>query len=230
MKNYLHQLHADLESAILTRWRKCPPHYYEMGVPDPWLKPPTGWEGPPFGFGHGEGFVPYTGEEGEATDDDWLNLYPEEPFANEPESAATATAPIPEESASTGGDDTFKASIEEMETWMESKPELTMFYHFGLEAEQFPPAERLTDEELEALVFAMRRLWAAFNFTAVLPDHVPARVVYPILLERMGEGAMVMSYGHIGVEFCNYEPSECPFGLEWCSCKEFLEEPQNQVG
>jgi len=225
MKNYLTQLHADIEAAILARWRKCPPHYYEMGMPDPWLAPPAGWDGPPFGFGHGEGFVPYTGEE---EDDDSTEGDGWPDFVPPPAASGTAgdTPDVPETGEDDAtGDDTFLAGIEEMETWMESKPRLTMFYHFGLEAEQFPPAEKLTDGELDALVFAIRRLWAAFNFTAVLPDKAPARVTYPLLLRRMDEGAMVMNYGHIGVEFCNYEPSECPFGLEWCDCKEFLDVP-----
>lgn len=71
MLPYLLQLQSDLESAILARWQQHPPHYYEMGVPGPWLTPPAGYDGPPPGFGRGE-----ESEEGASslfTDgDDWL--------------------------------------------------------------------------------------------------------------------------------------------------------------
>jgi len=96
-----------------------------------------------------------------------------------------------------------------------------MFYHFGFEPVQFPPAERLSDEELDALTQALCRLWAAYNFTPVLPDAVPGRLVYPLLLKRMEEPTFVMTRGNIGIEFCHYEPLECPWGLEYCTCKDF---------
>lgn len=41
------------------------------------------------------------------------------------------------------------------------------------------------------------------------------------LLARMGEPAMLANRGHIGIEFCDYDPEECPFGAEFCNCKDF---------
>lgn len=64
-----------------------------------------------------------------------------------------------------------------------------------------------------------------FNFTAVLPQSLPARLAYPALLKKMAKPAMLMKFGHIGIEFCHYEPPECPWGLVHCSCKQYLENP-----
>ena len=115
----------------------------------------------------------------------------------------------------------LEESLAEMEKFVHEKPVPTMYYHFDLDPAQFPPADQLTDNDLDQLVLKICRLWASYNFTAVLPKKVPARVVYPILLKKMFKPTFVMNRGNIGVEFCYYEPKECPFGEEWCSCKEF---------
>lgn len=182
MSPYLHHLHADLSAAILARWRLSPPHYFEMGIPERWLEPPAGYDGPPFGFGQ---------EEAEAEKDSYL---------------ATLS---------------FEKTLAEVEDYVAARPKITMFDHFGFEPEHFPPAERLTDEQIEALTEGICRLWAAYNFTPVFPQQAPARVVYPLLLARMGEPALVAKRGHIGLEFCQYEPDQCPFGTDYCDCKSF---------
>lgn len=182
MQTYLFQLHNDLENAILHRWNVCPPHYFEMGIPDRWLNPPVGYAGPPLGFGH---------EEDEVIKNSYLSILE------------------------------FEKTIAEVESYVEEKPKINMFDHFGFEPEQFPPAEKLSDEHLDTLTTLLCRLWAAYNFTPVFPQKTPGRVMYPLLQDRMAEPAMLVTYGHIGVEFCHYEPSECPFGSEWCDCKDF---------
>lgn len=175
MERYINQLLHDIEMAILNRWRTCVPHYYEAGIPSPYLDPPKGWKG------------------------------------------------VEHEMLEWSEDEEIDAAMEEMERWMEDSAEQSMFYHFDLNEHQFPPVERLTDEQLEELVFNLHRLWNAFNFTAVVPDNAPARMVYSILLKRMLKPAMVLQHGHIGVEFCHYEPTDCIFKA-YCSCKNMLED------
>lgn len=175
MQKYLHQLLQEIEALILGRWEECVPHYFEAGMPSPYLTPPEGWK---------KGNKNKQRERPQMPDD-------------------------------------LDKSFREMEKWLEGGADNSMFYHFQLEPEQFPPPEMLSDQQLEELVFALHRLWNAFNFTAAVPDHAPARVVYPILLKRMLKPAMVMNFGHIGVEFCDYYPQNCPFGLDYCSCKDF---------
>jgi len=205
MTHYTLQLLSDLQSAILDRWRVYPPHYFEMGIPDRWLDPPDGYDGPPCGFGH------------DNDDDGPLGL----PWLDDDD--PTENTAVPPESAQVMANLDFERSTSEMEQWRDEKPpeRQDMFYHFGFEPVQFPPAERLSDEELDALTQALCRLWAAYNFTPVLPDAVPGRLVYPLLLKRMEEPTFVMTRGNIGIEFCHYEPLECPWGLEYCTCKDF---------
>lgn len=173
MERYINQLLQDIEMVILLRWQTCIPHYYEAGIPSPYLEPPKGWQ-------------------------------------------ATEQR-LPEWSE----DEDFDPAMEEMEKWLEDRAELSMFHHFDLDEHQFPPPERLTEQQLEQLVFNLHRLWNAFNFTAIVPENAPARVVYPILLKRMLKPTMVLQHGHIGVEFCHYEPTDCLFKT-YCSCNDML--------
>ena len=109
------------------------------------------------------------------------------------------------------------AAIMEMENWLHGKAELSMFYHFGLSEQQFPPPNRLSDDQLAHLVFILHRLWNAFNFMASVPKKAPNAIVYTTLLKRMLEPVMVMKNGVNGIEFCDYEPTDCPFG-GYCDC------------
>lgn len=126
-------------------------------------------------------------------------------------------------------EDSYEAMLEETETYTHQEPKDTMFYSLGFYQAQFPPVEKFDNEQLEQLVFAIHRLWAAFNFTASVPDNAPARIVYPLLLQRMSKPAHVMNNGHIGIEFCDYEPKRCPFSLAYCSCKVTYERMERET-
>lgn len=216
MQNYLTHLLSDIEAAILHRWQKCPPHYYQMGLPERYLEPPAGWDGPPLG---------YARNDDDSLDDFFAELESEDVLSNSlPPDETRSPDPVVEEPNPDGDlppDPEFVATIEEVEDYLHGKPELSMFYHFGFDAAQFPPPEKLTDDELNMLTLALCHLWAAFNFTPVFPQAAPGRVVYPLLLDRMGKPAFIFEHGHVGVEFCDYEPEGCPFG-EWCDCGAFL--------
>ncbi len=212
MHTYTTQLIHDLESAILARWHERPPHYFEIGATwaAPWLTPPEGYTGPEAGFGQ--------------DDPDAYPPLPDFMLDEETEETEdfTSEETAPELESESGLNLEFEKTIAEMEQWRDEKPpeRQDMFYHFGFEPEQFPPAELLSDTDLDAISERLCRLWAAYNFTAVVPDNAPGRVLYPLLLGRMKQPTFVMTRGTMGIEFCSYEPKECPFGPEYCTCKD----------
>jgi hypothetical protein len=201
MQNYIHQLALDLEAAILARWHEHPPHWFQVGyVNDPGLMPPEGYTGPPAGYAYND-----------------PNTYPPLPdfMYDDPDDTA-ASEDQPEINLE------FEKSIAEMEKWRDEDPpqQQDMFYHFGFQLEQFPKADLLTDAQLEVLCSLLVRLWAAYNFTAAVSETIPKRLLYPKLIERMHKPTFVMTRGNIGIEFCHYDPDACPWGGEWCGCKE----------
>jgi hypothetical protein len=120
----------------------------------------------------------------------------------------------------------FAQHIMEVERYLQEDPpsDHHMYYHFGIANEQFPPLEHLTDSETDLLTDALINLWQAFNFDVVTPKDIPSRILYPLLLEKMKEPTFATDYGFTTFEFCDYECAYCPFGEQWCMCKEVGEE------
>ena len=108
-----------------------------------------------------------------------------------------------------------------MEKWLEAAEDNSMFSKMGLLPEQFPPVALLTEVEVSALVLKLLRLWSAYNFAVTLPKLLPDSLRYETLLKRMLEPAMFAKHGLIGIEFCYYNPDDCPFPNEYCGCKDF---------
>jgi hypothetical protein len=89
----------------------------------------------------------------------------------------------------------------------------------GLTQEQFPPADYWTDEEAAQLEKALNDLFQHYNLAADYPKNLPPKMAYSTLVGALEKHAPIMPYGEWHLEFCNYEPSECPFGDTYCSCK-----------
>ena len=104
----------------------------------------------------------------------------------------------------------------------ERAPRISMNDLFGIDGVVFPDAAKLSDAEMEALTDAILELWGAFNFAADFPDNVPIHLVYTELVKTWrNEAVQYTSSGTCHLEFCDYDPSECPWGMEFCTCKEF---------
>ncbi|MBK9015135.1 MAG: hypothetical protein IPM82_14300 [Saprospiraceae bacterium] len=137
MQNYLTHLLADIEAAILRRWQHCPPHFYQMGLPERWLEPPAGWDGPPPGYARNDDVLDDFFSELE--DDDLLSnpLPPEETPSPILEAELKPDATLPP-------DPEFLATIEEVQDYLHGKPGTVHVLPFRLRCGAVPAA-RCTD-------------------------------------------------------------------------------------
>lgn len=104
---------------------------------------------------------------------------------------------------------------------MEESPEQTMGFWFGLSQECFPPSDKLNEHQLEQMTIEIEELWGAFGFVPDFPDKLPARRKYELMREYLNQPCQYWAKGWIlHFEFCQYDPNECPFGSEFCRCKE----------
>ncbi|MBW6536425.1 MAG: hypothetical protein K0B11_15555 [Mariniphaga sp.] len=93
---------------------------------------------------------------------------------------------------------------------------------FGLEKVAFPPSEKLTVEQLELMATEFEKLWAAYSFEPDFPEGLPAKRRYELLREYLDYPTQHWPGGwQHHFEFCDYEPENCPFGSEFCKCKDF---------
>lgn len=108
----------------------------------------------------------------------------------------------------------------------ENAPEWEMDKLFGVKAEAFPPVEQLTEEETETLVVGILELWASFNIVMdLLDDGIPIKLIYKLLVNYWKtETVQYVSEGTLHLESCHYNINTCPWGIEYCSCKEFTDD------
>lgn len=118
---------------------------------------------------------------------------------------------------------TFEEELEDMERWLHTEPEVTFGQYCGLEGEQFPPAEKWTEEELQEIITAFWHLLFSWNMDANLPEDLPPAMTYDFLVRTLEEKIHVTDSGFTTIEFCWNEPLECPFGPEYCTCQKYLD-------
>ena len=125
---------------------------------------------------------------------------------------------VPEETKPGEGYEAF----EEHMMALEESPDMRLSDIFGISEEVFPPSEKLTDSQLEQLNAAILDMWDAFNIEASCPENVPAKLLYPALVEQFKIETQYWPGWTKGLELCNFEPDKCPFGKEYCTCKEYF--------
>jgi len=91
----------------------------------------------------------------------------------------------------------------------------------GIDTNAFPPPEKLSDAQISFLYGEMTLLLQAYCFYADFPKGLPDSIRYSLLRKEWDEEVVYMGDGFSGLEFCDYEPSRCPFPEEFCSCKDF---------
>ncbi len=94
---------------------------------------------------------------------------------------------------------------------------------FGLAPGIFPPSERLTKDQISALLTALETLWRAWEIHWDCPPSLTARRRYTIMIERM-EQESVHYHAELGanINFCDRRAEGgCPFGdPSRCWCEE----------
>lgn len=116
----------------------------------------------------------------------------------------------------------YEGVMDYMIEW-DHAPEWTMNDLFGIDAVVFPPIEKLNGEQTEQLVQGILELWASSNICAdILNDKIPIQTIYTVLVNYWKtETIQYMSEGTLHLEFCHYDENDCPWGYEYCSCKDF---------
>lgn len=116
----------------------------------------------------------------------------------------------------------FEETIQEAEEYIQPEKaavSIQLVNYAGLTMEQFPGADVLSNDHCERLVLAISRLLTSYNFM-LSKSKVPARFIYPILLEYLAQERSIPKHGFIGIEYCSFDPDICPFGMENCECKD----------
>jgi hypothetical protein len=91
----------------------------------------------------------------------------------------------------------------------------------GIDTNALPPPEKLTETQITFLYGEMNQLLKAYCFYAEFPKGLPDLTRYRLLRKKWDAEVVYTGEGFNGLEFCDYEPSRCPFPEEFCGCREF---------
>ena len=114
-------------------------------------------------------------------------------------------------------EETFEDHIRDVERFISGDAEHTLTYHCGLKYEAFPPADRLNDDQMTTISKALDDLLESWNAHADIPEEVPAKMRYQLMVGLLNTPFTFMSYGYTGFDFCTGDPEGCELG-KYCRC------------
>ena len=103
---------------------------------------------------------------------------------------------------------------------VEGAPRKSLEEWTGLRREQLPPPHRLTPQQLERLLHALKEMLSAYNCHVVFQRaDVPHTVQYDIIRRRFDQEVPQLRANEYFFEFCDpKEDADCPLG-EYCECR-----------
>ncbi|MFN8438066.1 MAG: hypothetical protein U0V72_10520 [Cytophagales bacterium] len=125
-------------------------------------------------------------------------------------------------------EETFEDYIEEVERFISGEGYEYLRSILGLDEIQFPPVDRLTDEQMESVVLAFKNCLASWNVCLDLPQNLPISIQYTSYIRTLSQNIDVVNYGTVHLEACTYCSDVCPLG-NYCDCKEFEDEFSDDI-
>jgi len=114
--------------------------------------------------------------------------------------------------------ESFEDYIAEVERYLSGEGEQPIRDVIGIQEECFPPTNRLTTEQLNAVSDAYLECLESWSICIDIPEKLPAALQYNLLVGTLKQKVIVMDSGVTHLELCNYDSESCPFGLEFCRC------------
>jgi hypothetical protein len=119
----------------------------------------------------------------------------------------------------------FEEEMEDIENWVAGTlPSHTFSYWCGLKAEEFPPAEQLTDEDMRMVCKAFRHLLFSWNLGIELPENLPPATRYAFMVNTLNEETAIPKSGFMDFDYCSGNAPDCVF-KEYCPCLKYWNEP-----
>ena len=93
----------------------------------------------------------------------------------------------------------------------------------GLSRDQFPPASKLTDEEIKSVIDAFGEFLLSYHICVDIPDGVPLDRSYELYISTLDQEAWFFSTGTLHMDFCTGYAPDCEL-KEYCPCRDVWED------
>lgn len=121
-------------------------------------------------------------------------------------------------------DPSYEGALDYMLDW-EFGASYEMKELFGIDANAFPPADKLDETQMNGLITAILNLWYAYHINYAHPDPCESTTLYTMLVKQWREEKVqYVADGMITIESCDYDTTQCVWG-EYCDCKKYDEAP-----
>ncbi len=117
-------------------------------------------------------------------------------------------------------DDSFARHIEDVENYLQGE-QIPISQITGIEQELLPPPERLSEHQQRQLSLELEDFLKPHHFVLEFPQNYPFHLRYSFIRNFWTEKHPLMKFGTSHIEFCNYEPENCPFPGYCTNCEDF---------
>ena len=118
-----------------------------------------------------------------------------------------------------GGETDIDAHIDEVERYISSPP-APLGEQLNMMKCEFPDPAKLDEDQLKRLSDAMQEMWISWHLVPDFPAKLPAEIRYRLMRDYMDKEIVLVSYGEVHVEFCDYDKNNCPFEGYCTACDE----------
>jgi hypothetical protein len=111
----------------------------------------------------------------------------------------------------------------EVERFVSEDPSATFGDYCGLRASDFPPAEQLSEQDMQWVIDAFKIMSYTWNLDFSFPDTLPTPLYYTFMVETLDEETWIVNTGFFSFDYCTGNKEGCKFEA-YCSCLKYWQE------
>lgn len=112
----------------------------------------------------------------------------------------------------------FPEGAEELEKEVDDAMFVVLQEYINILPEQFPPVHLLNINQVRQIEEGFILLLKAYGFLVYFPPRVHLTLKYQILVKLLSREVPILTSYYWHIATCDYEPKNCPFGGEYCTC------------
>lgn len=118
----------------------------------------------------------------------------------------------------------FEEEMEAVEKWVagDGCPPI-LRNRCGLNGDEFPPPEKLTEEQMILICDAFQEMLISWNLMADFPSNLPISRAYPLMISLLEEESWDLPGGTLVFDFCTGYAPDCVM-KEYCPCLKYWNE------
>ncbi len=117
-------------------------------------------------------------------------------------------------------DQDLETHFQEIERYLSGDEDQKISEIVGLEKDQFPATEMLSDDQKSNLLTAMQEMLISYHIIYDFPENLPLDLKYDLMVDSLDNEVFVTSVGYNHLDFCGGDIDSCKLGGEYCVCNQ----------